>query len=308
MFLPYLALWIVGAPWLSGGAAPVRGPASAAVPASTVTLRKKVEEVRVEFAVRNGHKLVTNISRDQLTVLDDGQQPAAITTFQQQADLPLRVALLIDHSDSMQKGFAAEQQTARRFLERFLRPGIDSAFVVDFSSSVTVSNPVSDPSRLSPMESLEASGQTALYDAIVAGTNWFDKQAAQPEPTRRVMILLSDGEDNYSRSNLAEAIQAAQRSDAVVYAITAHSSRFEYQGDPVLRQLGEATGGRAFILNTYDRAERVFSEIEAELRTQYSMTFRVQSAHSCGYHTIQFLPRDPKLRVQARSRYYACSE
>lgn len=298
----------MGASWLSGGAAPAGPPAAVAVPAFTVTVRKKVEEVRVEFAVRNGHKLVTNVSRDQLTVLDNGHQPMAITTFQQEPDLPLRIALLIDCSDSMQKGFAGEQQTARRFLERFLRPSIDSVFVVDFSSSVAVSNRFSDLSRLSPMESLEASGQTALYDAIVAASTWFDKQAPEPKPTRRVIILLSDGEDNYSRSNLEEAIQAAQRSDAVVYAITAHSSRFEYQGDPVLRKLGDATGGRAFILNNYDRAERVFSEIEAELRTQYSMTFRLQNTTSCGYHSIRFLPRDPKLRVQARSGYYACSD
>src|SRR5437868_13879896 len=102
MFLPYLALWIVGAPWLSGGAAPLPGPAAAiAAPAPNVTFRKKVEEVRVQFAVRNGRKLVKDISRDQFMVLDDGRQPAAITTFQRQADLPLRVALLIDHSDSM---------------------------------------------------------------------------------------------------------------------------------------------------------------------------------------------------------------
>jgi Ca-activated chloride channel homolog len=311
MFLPYLALWIVGASGLTGGmppALPAGPPAAVALPASTLTVRKKVEEVRIQFAVRKGRKLVNDFSRDQLTVLDDGQLPAAITTFQREADLPLRIALLIDHSDSMQKGFAAEQQTARRFLEGFLRPAIDSVFVVDFSNTVAMSEVVSNPSQLSPVQSLETSGQTALYDAIAAASNWFEKQAAELQPTRRVIILLSDGEDNYSRSNLPEAIQAAQRSDAAVYAITAHSSRLEYQGDPVLRQLGNATGGRAFILNTYNHADRVFSEIEAELRTQYSITFRLQNTHSCGYHTIRFLPRDPQLRVQARSGYYACGD
>lgn len=313
MFLLHLALWMAAAASLPAAApAAVPGPAASAsalnVPASHVIVRKRVEEVRVGFAVRHGKQLVKNISRDELSVLDNGQAPAAITGFHQDSDLPLHVALVLDHSDSMQNGFEAEQQAARQFLERFLRPNIDSVFMVEFSSRVGLSQAVSDVSKLSPVESLEASGQTALYDAILAATGALQAQSTGPEPSRRVLILLSDGEDNYSRSSLAEALEAAQRSDAVVYAITAHNLHYEYQGDAVLRQLGNATGGRAFILSSYSGADRVFSEIEAELRTQYWVTFRLPDPPACGYHTIQVVPRDPKLRVQARRGYYACSD
>jgi VWFA-related protein len=312
MLLPHLALWMAAAGSLAAAPpAAVPGPAVAATavagPTANVSVRKRVEEVRVGFAVRQGSKLVGDLGKEQLSVLDNGVSPGAITGFQRDSDLPLHLAVIIDHSDSMQKGFAGEQQAARQFLERFLRPNIDSVLLVEFSSQVDISEVASDTAKLSSVESLEASGQTALYDAIVAAGHTLEAQTKSAEPSRRVILLLSDGEDNYSRSDLAEAIEAAQRSDTVVYAITAHNLHYEYQGDTVLRQLADATGGRAFILGTYSHADRAFSEMEAELRTQYSITFRLPSAPACGYHSVRVVLRDPKLRVQARRGYYACS-
>jgi Ca-activated chloride channel homolog len=312
MFFPHLAVWIMGAKLLAGGppAAPTRGSAAATLPATSITLQRRVEEVQVIFTVREGRRLVQDLSRDQLTVLDNGQRPAAVTAFQQDSSLPLRVALVVDHSDSMQKGFAGEQQVAREFLGRFLRPNLDSVFLVDFSTRATV-RPVSlgnSQSSTVNLDNLEASGQTALYDAMLAASRRFEDQSADLAPVRRVMILLSDGEDNFSRASLAEAIEAAQRNDIAVYVVTAHNSHYEYQGDAVLRRIADSTGGRAFILKSYDGAAQVFREIEGELRTQYSMTFRPPNPRECGYHTIRIVPRDGKLRIRARDGYYACSE
>src|SRR5690348_10700267 len=266
MFYPQLAIWTLGAISLGAGIAPAATPAagsgSATVASSLTTFRKQVEEVRVVFAVRDGRKLVKDVDRDELTFLDNGQQPAAITTFQQDSNLPLQVALLIDHSDSMQKGFAGEQQAAREFLERFLRPGVDSVFVVDFSMTVSVSPLQTGDSGQVQVGGLQASGQTALYDAIVAASRSFTDNTNSQGPSRRVILLLSDGEDNYSRASYAEAVQAVQRADAAVYAVTAHNSHYEYRGDSVLRHLTGATGGRAFILGSYSGVNSVFSQIE----------------------------------------------
>jgi Ca-activated chloride channel family protein len=123
---------------------------------------------------------------------------------------------------------------------------------------------------------------------------------------RRVIILLSDGEDNDSRHGRAEALELAQRLDIVIYAITAHSRRYEYQGDSILRQIAAATGGRAFVLSNFDQAEKAFVQIEAELRTQYSLTFRPGSRMPCGFHTILVRYSDRKMRVRARDGYYSC--
>ncbi len=274
-----------------------------------MVFHKRVEEVRVILSARNGKKLVADLGRDQLSVLDNGQPSSAITSFHAESTLPLRVALVIDHSDSMQKGFAGEQQAAHAFLERFLRPQIDSAFVVDFAIHASVSPP-SNASQftLPAIDHLEASGQTALFDAMITAAQAFDQQPSNAVACRRLMILLSDGEDHYSRAALADALQAVQRADVAVYAITAHNSHFEYRGDSVLHQIADATGGRAFIMKSYEGVDRVFADMESELRTQYSMTFRPAGPRTCGYHTVRILPRDNRLHIQARDGYYACSE
>ncbi len=284
--------------------------AASAIPAASVVVRKRVEEVRVAFSARDGRKLVRNLGRDQLTVIDNGQRPATITSFQQDSSLPLRVALVIDHSDSMQKGFAAEQQAARAFLERFLRTNLDSVFVVDFSIQASISPMSSSTDQVTAdgINQLEASGQTALYDALLAAAHGFDEQPSDTAPSRRIMILLSDGEDNYSRSGLPDAVESLQRADIAVYAMTAHNSHFEFRGDAVLQHIADATGGRAFILKSYDAVDRVFADVERELRTQYSMTFRPPTPRACGYHTIRIVPSDSKLRIHARDGYYACSQ
>lgn len=302
MFLLQLALWAVA------GSPPL--PAAANPTATAVVIRKRVEEVRVVLSARHGNKLVGDLVRNQLSVLDNGQPSATITSFHAESTLPLRVALVIDHSDSMQKGFAGEQRAARAFLERFLRPKIDSVLVVDFSIHASIAPLTSNTGQFtSPtIDRLEASGQTALYDAMITAAQAFETEAIDAVPSRRVMILLSDGEDNYSRSGLADALEALQRADVAVYALTAHNSHFEYRGDSVLREIADATGGRAFILKSYEGVDHVFADIESELRTQYSMTFRPPGARTCGYHTVRIVPRDSRIHIQARDGYYACSE
>ncbi|HKN34271.1 MAG TPA: VWA domain-containing protein [Terriglobales bacterium] len=292
-------------------------PASAfpaAIPASSsnipvpgiLTIRKRVEEVQIVFTVQDGNQLVTDLTGDQLALWEDGQPIPAITTFRERFDLPLRVGLLVDRSDSMQKGFAAEQQAARRFLQRLLRPNIDSIFLADFSTHVSISQAHLGPQLISTeLQSMQANGLTALYDALFEASRHSMMSEKESQPVRRVIILLSDGEDNYSRYSLEDAIAAAQESEIVIYAVTAHKGHAR-PGDAALRRLADATGGRAFMLKSFDRVDEVFAQMENELRTQYSVTFHPLSAQQCGYHSVELRPTNPRLRIHARDGYYGC--
>ena len=275
--------------------------------AKGLTIRARVEEVRVAFSVRDRRTVVKEISADQFAVLDDGQPVSKLTSFSQDSSLPLHIGLLMDRSDSMQKGFAAEREAARKFLERLLRPQIDSLFLQDFAVQSSVQHLSAGNLQFitNRVESIRSGGHTALYDALVNASEAMST-SAESEPARRVIILLSDGDDNYSRQSLDDAIEAAQRTDIAIYGITAHTSRWVYQGDIVLERLAAATGGRAFILKNFDEVERVFAQIEEELRTQYWVTFRPARARRCGFHTLEVRPHNSKLRVRAREGYYAC--
>jgi Ca-activated chloride channel family protein len=127
-----------------------------------------------------------------------------------------------------------------------------------------------------------------------------------PLPVRRLLILLSDGEDNYSLHSLQEAIEAAQRNDIAIYAITVHDRRYSHPGDAVLERLAAATGGRTFVLSKIAAVDQVFTRIEDELGAQYSVWFRSQAAH-VGYHRLEVLPRTGGLRIHAREGYYSCA-
>jgi Ca-activated chloride channel homolog len=278
--------------------------------AAMLTIHSQVSEVHVSFTVEDSRKrLVRDIVADQIKIMDDGRPVSSITSFGENSDLPLRLALLLDCSDSMRKNFAGEVAAAQAFVERLLRPKIDSLLLIDFAGQSTISQapPNTYPTVIGArMNSLAAAGHTAVYDAIYDAATRALNDNREHQPVRRVIILLSDGEDNDSRHGRAEAIEMAQRADIVIYAITAHSRRFEYQGDAILRRMAEATGGRAFVLGSFDDVGKVFSEIESELRGQYSMTFRPVTPDSCGFHSVQVVYSNRKMRVRAREGYYSC--
>jgi Ca-activated chloride channel homolog len=285
----------------------IRSRAEAAGPA--LTIRKQVNEVHLSFTVEDSHKRpVRNIVADDISLFEDGQRVTALTSFGENTDLPLRLALLVDCSDSMRKTFAQERRAALDFAERLRRPGIDSLLLVDFAGQSSLADVSSDPRLMqAKMGMLEAAGHTALYDAIYE-TSMSLAKFRGPEPVRRVIILFSDGEDNDSRHGRAEAIELAQRSEITIYAVTAHNGRYEYQGDAILRRIAEATGGRAFVLSSFDQTEKAFAQIESDLRNQYSLTFRPVAATSCGFHNIQVQYADRKMRIRTRNGYSLCEQ
>jgi Ca-activated chloride channel family protein len=129
--------------------------------------------------------------------------------------------------------------------------------------------------------------------------------ASSTRPTRRILILFSDGEDNWSEHSLEDAIAAAQDADASIYPITAHSRRYVYVGDKVLRTLAESTGGHVFFLTNFDKPGLIYTAIQAELRAHYVVGFRPSTSSSQpGFHTIKIFAKNSKFKVRSRTGYY----
>lgn len=279
---------------------------SSAESQSDMTIRKTVGEVRLGFHVssRKGQP-ITGVGKDQIAVYQDDQQVPELTGFYSDQDLPLRLILMIDASDSMSKGFESERAAAEAFLQRVVRPKIDQSAVSTFSTrtSVEIEADPSSPKLLRRIQSLRPTGLTALFDAICevgARVPEFDRQGSV---TRRVVILLSDGDDTYSRHSLDDAITAALRSDIVVYAVTDHSPSRPHWGDANLQQLTAATGGRVFFLKKYEQSDKMFAEIEQELRSQYTVTFRAEGS-ACGFHRLGVQTKDRLLKTRARTGFF----
>lgn len=281
-------------------------PPHGAAPLPNVTIQRRVEEVRLSFSVNDHRGPSKDLPAAAFTIYDN-EHEVSLTSFSADSNLPLRVGLLIDRSDSVRKEFPAEQKAAQQFLQSVLRPGVDSIFLLDFTHQLNFRRPaVGDPRMFSTqVNALSSGGQTALYDALHAAA-YYDVMADQEQqPVRRVIILLSDGEDNYSRHSLDDAIEAAQRNDVSIYAITVHSGGY-FQGDGVLAALSDATGGRAFVLPNLKHLDAVFAGIQDELRSEYLVSFHPAARDQCGYHSLSVRPQDRRLHVHARRGYFVC--
>lgn len=287
----------------SSAAAPPAVPAPGAAPA--ITIHRQVEEVRLSFSVDDNRRALKNLPAGAFTIYDN-EQEVSPTDFSADSELPLRIGLLVDRSDSVRKEFAAEQRAAEEFLHSVLRPGEDSIFLLDFTHQLEIRRPsAGDLNTLSAASALAPGGQTALYDALRAAAKYDVMIAEETRLVRRVIILLSDGEDNDSIHSLDDAIAAAQMNDVSIYAITVHSSAYR-PGDGVLAALADATGGRAFVLPNLKNLDRVFSEIQSELRSQYLVSFRPAGGEQCGFHALTVRTHNPNLHVRVRRGYLAC--
>lgn len=289
---------------------PTASTASSPETPTEMTIRKTVGEVRLGFHLssRNGRP-VPGVQKDQFSVYQDGRPVSALTGFYADDNLPLRLLLMIDTSGSMSKGFASEREAASAFLRRVVRPGVDQSAVLAFSTHAALDLGVdaSSPETLRRIEMLHAAGLTALFDSICEAAAHVPAYDRQPVLTRRVLVLLSDGDDTYSRHSLDDAIAAAQSLDLVIYAVTPHNPKDVHWGDAHLEKLTQATGGRVFFLKKYEQSEKVFADIEQEIRSQYTVTFR-PAGGTCGFHRVSVEPADQSLRVRLRAGFYGdCS-
>lgn len=275
-------------------------------PQMDMTIRKSVQEVRVDFflASPNGSP-VPGLKSTDFTIDQDNQPVPDLTGFYPDQNLPLHLLLMIDVSDSMTRGFAAERNAAITFLRSVVRPGIDLSAVASFATHLALDSArdASSPDTLLRIGMLHSEGLTALYDSLSESAVAFREYGGENSPSRRVLVLLSDGDDNYSLHSLDSAIAAAQESNVVIYAITAHKPNLFYRGDAILQKITAETGGRFFVIKKFEDSSRVFAEIEQEIRNQYTATFR-PSGDVCGYHTLRIEPRDHSLRARSRVGFY----
>jgi VWFA-related protein len=271
-----------------------------------MTIRKTVQEVRLSFHVlsQNGRP-VPELQPSQFSVYQDGHPITAVTGFYADQNLPLRLLLMIDASDSMTRGFASERKAAANFLESVVRPDVDQSAVVAFSThaSIQLGANASAPEKLRLIGDLHSSGLTALFDSIREAAARIPAYDDGTTLTRRVLVLLSDGDDNYSLHSLRDAIAAAQQSDVVIYAISPRDPRLMQPGNANLEALTTATGGRVFFLKKYEQSPEVFAQIEREIRSEYAVTFH-PAGKLCGFHSVRIEPTDSNQHARSREGFY----
>jgi VWFA-related protein len=274
------------------------------------TIKKVVQEVNVVFTVSDKHgHFVKDLKQNDFKVLDDRKPPTQIVNFASETNLPLRVGLLIDASNSIRDRFRFEQDAAIEFLNEIIRQRYDRAFVIGFDTTPEVTQEFTDNTdHLSRgVRALRPGGGTALYDAVYFACRDKLMKEAQTGPTRRAIILLSDGEDNQSRVTREEAIEMAQRAEVIIYAISTNVSGVKMRGDKVMERMAEATGGRAFFPFRIQDVSNAFSEIQDELRSQYVLAYKPADFVADGhFRSIDIMAADRKgLQVRARKGYFA---
>jgi VWFA-related protein len=218
------------------------------------------------------------------------------------------MGLLIDKSGSVDSRFDFEQDAATKFLEHTLRAGFDKAFVVGFNSHSQVAQDYTDNVQLlsSAVHKMHNGGGTALYDAVYRACKEKFLKDRPDHPLRKAIIIVSDGEDNQSEVSKAQAIEMAQRSEVIVYAISTDDSGLVMRGDKVLEQLAEATGGRAFFPFKMKDITHSFAAIEDELRSQYVVSYKPADFDADGrYRSIEISAMKKDLQVRARKGYFA---
>jgi VWFA-related protein len=292
------------------------GPSHGTTPAqeqkATSTIRVPVNLVNVLFTVADKKgRLISNLSRNDFSVFEDGK-PQKISFFGRETNLPLRIGILIDTSNSIRMRLQFEQQAATDFLYDTIRPDTDRAFVVGFDvEPVMVQDYTDNLDKLKEgIDSLQAGGGTGLYDAIYYACKAKMIYTPVPEPyLRRVLIVVSDGQDNFSEHSREEALSMAQKAEATIYAISTNWYGVHTRGDKVLQYLAKETGGNAFFPIQASDLAGEFQKIGKELRSQYSLAYvSTNSAHDGTFRKITIKTDKKGLRVQAKTGYFAPSQ
>ncbi len=299
---------------------------------SVETLKVNVEVVQLFFNVKDKHgALIPNLNKDNFDLFEDGQ-PQTIKYFKAETDLPLTLGMLIDSSGSQMRVLDMEKEVGGSFLESTLRAK-DEAFVISFDVDITLlqdfTNSVSrlkhalnaakintggvgcsggpiGPQGPIPCSSTGQRG-TALYDAVYLASH----DELSHEVGRKAMILLTDGEDEGSRLKIKDAIEAAQKADAICYVLLIADRGFYgfggYSGDAEMKKLTQETGGRMIeVGNKIEKLRQAFDQISQELRSQYNAGYvPTNTARDGSFRKVEIKPKQGDYKVQARSGYYA---
>lgn len=268
------------------------------------------------------HNFVTDLDQKDFKVLEDGV-PQDIKFFGRETDLPLRIGLLLDTSNSIRNRLEFEQDAAIDFLDSVIRHNHnDLAFLMTFDNEPEIiQDYTGDISMLTTaIRNQRAGGGTALNDAIVLAA---EKLLKAPAPTtvdtavRRVLVVISDGDDNLSDHALSDAIEAAIRAEAAIYSISTNTDWLTTDtatpqkqhleaGDRVLEEFAYQSGGRVFYPYRVEDLAQSFVDIGSELRSQYFIAYSPSSPQTNGQYRKISVTTDRKgLTVRTRRGYYS---
>jgi VWFA-related protein len=287
------------------------------------TIKVDVDLVNILFSVRDKKgALIPGLTKDDFTLYEDGKQQT-IRTFARESDLPLTIGLLVDVSRSQENLIEVEKHAAVQFFQQVMRPkdmaflisfGSDAELLQDSTNSVALLRKGLDGLRVSasfsglhpgPVPTASQPKGTILFDAVYLAAT----EKLKPEVGRKVIVLITDGVDQGSRYDVRQAIEAAQKSDTIIYSIQYMDARaYGYFGvsDGDLKKMSQDTGGRMFKVDRKRSLDDIFTEIQQEMRSQYAISYTPTNANrDGGFRTIEIRPARKDLRVQARKGYYA---
>lgn len=274
--------------------------------AKGATISARVREVSVLFSASDwrGH-LVSNLTLSDLNVRDNGQQPQSLTYFLRQSDLPLRIGMLVDVSESVENVFPAQQRAAEIFFRQTMRTS-DSASVIALSGQARVAQDFTAnlEALTHAVRGLKAGEpSTAIYDAVKTASRKLSS-AGNANLSRRVLILITDGEDTSSVAKLEDAISAALQSEVVIFAL--NTNLVPEATDPLLRKLTESTGGSVLHAREPGELKRAFQKVNEQLRNQYLLGYKPLNWQADdSFHNIRLTTRRFGLRIHCRKGYYA---
>jgi Ca-activated chloride channel family protein len=269
----------------------------------------EVTAVNMLFTVMDKKgRFVTNLNKEDFELVE-AKRPQSIQKFSAETDLPLRLGILVDTSNSVRDRFKFEQQAATEFVHSVMTASRDKAMLVSFNDSAEmVSDLVDQPNQIiKGINALRPGGGTALYDAIFYACR--DKLALdQPKYNyRRAIIVMTDGDDNFSHYTRDQALEMAQKAEVAIYAISTNITRDQTDGDKVLKYLAAETGGQAYFPFKIEDLEQSFENIANELRHQYIILYRPEPLVTDGqFHPIALRVKGHKeLIVRVRPGYFA---
>jgi Ca-activated chloride channel family protein len=273
---------------------------------SVFVFKKQVEEVVLHATVRDQQRRsVTNLDRSAFAVFEDGK-PQVITSFRLE-DIPVAMGIVIDNSGSMREKRASVNAAVMNLI-RASNPA-DEVFVVNFGAEPYLDQDfTSDPTLLqSALQRFSTQGSTALYDAIVASDVHLKRSA---HLDKKVLLVITDGQDNVSQETLQQAVQRLQedKSGPAVYAIGLHNEDLQRPGRQALEAFASGTGGAAFFPQTLEEVDDITRGIAHDVRSQYDIGYKSSNSLATGYRRIQVEARAPSfgtLTVLTRSGYYA---
>lgn len=304
-------------------------PASKAAPeqpvdiGDTQTLKVNVNLVNVYFSVRDKNGYITNLSKDDCQIFED-KALQKTRNFTQEKNLPLTIGILLDTSGSQQNVLPMEQEAGAEFLKDVLTPK-DEAFLISFDINVDLladyTNSPRELKRALDKASINTGAGTGsvtgngaprgtlLYDAVYLAAH--DK--LRQEAGRKVLVVLTDGQDQGSQENIRTAIEAVQKSNAIVYVILIEDrgfyGGFGYSGAGDMDRLARETGGRVInVGNNGKKLQDAFNQIQDELRTQYLASYTPTNLKIDGTFRTLNITCGKDTKVQARKGYYALAD